>query len=297
MIIGSHVSLSAPGMFVKSVKATINNKANALMVYTGAPQNTRRKPIEQLNIPAGQKLMKSNGIQDIIVHAPYIINLANSKKLENFKFAIKFLREEVKRANALGAKQLVLHPGAHVGAGAQTGINSIVKGLNEVLLPNQRVQIAIETMAGKGTEVGKNFHQIADIISGVNMNDKVSVCFDTCHVNDAGYDLVHDLDDTLTEFDKEVGINKLGVIHLNDSKNPMGSHKDRHENIGLGYIGFDTLNLIAHLTEFEKIPKILETPYIKDDLGKKYSPYKYEIAMLKKNKYNEHLKADIITNK
>ena len=163
--------------------------------------------------------MEQNGIEEIIVHAPYIINVGNTTKPETFQLGVDFLRMEIERTSALGvAKQIVLHPGAHVGAGADAGIQQIIKGLNEVLTPDQTVNIALETMAGKGTECGRSFEEIAKIIDGVKYNEKLSVCFDTCHTHDAGYDIVNDFDGVLNEFDKIVGIDRLQVLHINDSK-------------------------------------------------------------------------------
>lgn len=217
--IGSHVSMSGKKMLLAASEEAVSYGATTFMIYTGAPQNTRRKPIEELNIEAGRKHMEQNGIEEIIVHAPYIINVGNTTKPETFQLGVDFLRMEIERTSALGvAKQIVLHPGAHVGAGADAGIQQIIKGLNEVLTPDQTVNIALETMAGKGTECGRSFEEIAKIIDGVKYNEKLSVCFDTCHTHDAGYDIVNDFDGVLNEFDKIVGIDGLQVLHINDSK-------------------------------------------------------------------------------
>ena len=217
--IGSHVSMSGKKMLLAASEEAVSYGATTFMIYTGAPQNTRRKPIEELNIEAGRKHMELNGIEEIIVHAPYIINVGNTTKPETFQLGVDFLRMEIERTSALGvAKQIVLHPGAHVGAGADAGIQQIIKGLNEVLTPEQTVNIALETMAGKGTECGRSFEEIAKIIDGVKYNEKLSVCFDTCHTHDAGYDIVNDFDGVLNEFDKIVGIDRLQVLHINDSK-------------------------------------------------------------------------------
>lgn len=217
--IGSHVSMSGKKMLLAASEEAVSYGATTFMIYTGAPQNTRRKPIEELNIEAGRKHMELNGIEEIIVHAPYIINVGNTTKPETFQLGVDFLRMEIERTSALGvAKQIVLHPGAHVGAGADAGIQQIIKGLNEVLTPEQTVNIALETMAGKGTECGRSFEEIAKIIDGVKYNEKLSVCFDTCHTHDAGYDIVNDFDGVLNEFDKIVGIDGLQVLHINDSK-------------------------------------------------------------------------------
>lgn len=296
MIIGSHVSMSGKKMFLGSVETSIENGANALMIYTGAPQNTRRKAIEDLRIPEGRALLTEHDFKDVVVHAPYIVNLGNTFKPESFKFAVEFLKEEVKRADALGASQLVLHPVAHVGAGPDAAIASITEGLNQIITPEQNVKIALETMAGKGTEVATNFEQIQQIITGVEHNEKLSVCFDTCHTNDAGYDVKNHFDDVMDEFDQIIGLQKIGVIHLNDSKNEMGSHKDRHENLGFGTIGFEALHYIANFDKFQNVPKILETPWVKDPDAKKHSPYQLELAMLKSGRFDDTLIEKIINN-
>lgn len=292
--IGSHVSMSGKQMLVGSVKEALSYNANTFMIYTGAPQNMRRRPIEELNIDAGLKLMQENDINEIVVHAPYIINLGNSQKIETFNLGVDALRQELVRTEALkAAKNIVMHPGAHVGAGDEVGIAQIIKGLNEVLTADTKVNIALETMAGKGSEIGKNFEQLAQIIDGVTYNDKITVCFDTCHLNDAGYDIVNDFDTVLEQFDKIVGINRLAVIHLNDSKNIRGAKKDRHEVLGFGNIGFKALNYIAHHEALTHVPKILETPYVETDDGGSVAPYKYEIAMLRKQEFNDNLIEDI----
>lgn len=297
MLIGSHVGMKGKEMLLGSAKEAESYDASTFMIYTGAPQNTRRKDISEMNIPAGQAYMKENNLTNIVVHAPYIINLGNTKDQRKFEFAVDFLRAEIKRAEALGATQMTLHPGAHVGAGAEAGIASIAKGLNEVITPDQKIQIALETMAGKGTEVGRSFEELAQIIDGVTQSDKLSVTFDTCHVSDAGYAVKDDLSGVLTEFDKVLGLDRLKVIHLNDSLNPQGSHKDRHANVGFGTIGFDALESLAKLDKFSDIPKILETPYVGPDKKDRYAPYGYEIAMLKKGVFDPNLQEEVYQTK
>ena len=252
MLIGSHVSMKGKEMLLGAAQEAASYEASTFMIYSGAPQNTRRKPVDEMNIPAGEEFMKEHGLSNIVMHAPYIINLGNTKKPEMFPFAVQFLRDEIMRAEALGAMQITLHPGAHVGAGEKAGLDQIIKGLNEVLTKNQRAQIALETMAGKGTELGKTFEELAYIIDGVLLNEKLSVTFDTCHTNDAGYNVKEDFDGVLEEFDRVIGLERLKVVHVNDSKNPMGSHKDRHANIGFGTIGFDTLNAIVHHEKWKR---------------------------------------------
>lgn len=289
MLLGSHVSMSGKEMMLLSAKEAASYQANTMMVYTGAPQNTRRKAIDELQIPQAQEFMKTAGIEEVVVHAPYIINLANTTKEGYLEFAIEFLREELRRAEAIGAKQVVLHPGSHVGAGVDVGISQIVKGLNEVLDKNQQIQIALETMAGKGTELGRTFEELARMIEGVTHNELLSVTFDTCHVHDAGYNIKEDLSGVLTEFDKIIGLDRLKVLHVNDSKNIRGAHKDRHANFGFGEIGFDALMQVINEPRFATIPKILETPYVGEDKKNQKAPYKYEIAMLRSGVFDENL--------
>ena len=284
LILGSHVGMSGKDMFLGSVKEAEGYGANALMVYTGAPQNTRRKPIDELNIDAGLEYAKQVGIREVVVHAPYIINLANSVKPETFELGVDFLARELERSAALGSKALVLHPGSHVGAGAEAGIGKLVEGLDEVLAQDESgVFVTLETMAVKGGEVGRDFEEIATIYERVQKPERLRVCFDTCHVNDAGYDLVDDYEGTLARFDELVGLDQIAVIHVNDSMNPRGAHKDRHANIGEGSIGFEPLRRIVHDERFAAIPKILETPWRCEEGSTKKTlpPYKEEIALLR----------------
>jgi len=287
--IGSHVSMSGKKMLLGSSEEALSYQANTFMIYTGAPQNTRRKPIEELNITKGQAHMEEHGMSDIVVHAPYIINIANTTKPATFELGVEFLQSEIARTAALGAKQIVLHPGAHVGAGVDKGIERIVEGLNEVLTQDQTVQIALETMAGKGTEIGRNFDEIARIIDGVTHNDKLSICLDTCHIHDAGYNVKEDFDGVLAEFDKIIGLERIKVVHVNDSKNEQGAQKDRHANIGFGHIGFEALHQVVFHDELKDLPKILETPYVGEDKKNKKPPYAFEIAMLKEGHFDEAL--------
>ncbi len=281
--IGSHVGMSGKEMFLGSAKEAVSYGANTLMVYTGAPQNTRRKSIDELNIEAGWEYLNAHGIDEVVIHAPYIINLGNSVKKETFEIAVEFLALELERSTAMRSNTLVLHPGAHVGAGDDLGTEQIIKGLNEVLTKDTKCNIALETMAGKGSEIGRSFEQLARIYDGVVHNEKLRVCFDTCHVNDAGYDIVNDLDGVMEQFDRVIGSNQIAVFHINDSKNVRGANKDRHENIGFGTIGFETIHKIVTYEGFEAVPKILESPYVVYDEENKKSvaPYKYEIEMLR----------------
>lgn len=281
--IGSHVGMSGKDMFLNSVREAVSYDADTFMLYTGAPQNTRRKPIEELNIEAGWACMKEHGMESFVVHAPYIINLANTVKPETYQLAVDFLSTEIERTCAMGSNVLILHPGSHVGAGVEAGTAQIIKGLNQVLKSDTNCFIALETMAGKGSEIGRSFEELAAIYDGVVYNDKLRVCFDTCHTHDAGYDIIHDFDGVIDAFDHYIGKDQIAVIHINDSKNICGAHKDRHANIGQGEIGFEALYQIVHHADFEDVPKILETPYIPDveNPKKSYPPYKEEIALLK----------------
>lgn len=272
-------------MFLGSVKEAASYGANVLMLYTGAPQNTRRKEIADLNIDAGWEYADKVGIKEIVVHAPYIINLANTVKPETFELAVEFLSKEIVRTAAMKSRILVLHPGSHVDAGVDAGIAQIVKGLNMVLdADDHDVYIALETMAGKGSEVGRTFEELKRIYDGVHKKDRLRVCFDTCHVSDAGYPLVTDYEGVLKQFDDILGLDQIAVIHVNDSLNPCGAHKDRHANIGQGTIGFDTLHKIVHDERFAAVPKILETPWLCAEGSKEKTipPYKEEIALLRK---------------
>ncbi|WP_062046338.1 deoxyribonuclease IV [Bacillus sp. JCM 19034] len=292
--IGSHVSMNGKKMLLGASEEAASYGASTFMIYTGAPQNTRRKAIEELNIEAGQSHMKDQGMKDIIVHAPYIINIANTTKPETFELGVRFLRSEIERTEALGSKQIVLHPGAHVGAGAEAGIRKIIEGLNVVFEEKRDVQIALETMAGKGSECGRTFEELAMIMDGVTHNERLSVCFDTCHTHDAGYDIVEDFDGVLDKFDRIIGLDRLKVLHINDSKNERGAAKDRHENIGFGHIGFKALHYIVHHPQLQDVPKILETPYVGEDKKNKKPPYLHEIAMLKQGDFDSELLTKII---
>ena len=297
LLIGSHVSFKKDDQLLGSVKEALSYGSNCFMFYTGAPQNTSRSDIDDSLTKEAINLMNENGIDinNVVVHAPYIINLANNSKKENYLFAINFLKEEIKRVEHLGVKRLVLHPGSYVSLDLDTGINNVINALNEVLNEDMSVNICLETMAGKGSEVCFNLEHIKRIMDSVKYSDKLMVCLDTCHLNDAGYDM-SDFDSFLDEFDKLIGINKIGCVHINDSKNIIYSRKDRHENIGYGTIGFDSLISVIYNERLENIPMILETPYIsiKDgDKDRSYPPYKFEIDMIKERKFNDNLYNDI----
>ncbi|UQS83537.1 deoxyribonuclease IV [Bombilactobacillus thymidiniphilus] len=295
MLLGAHVSMSGKKMLLGAAQEAYSYGANTMMIFTGAPQNTRRKDPTQMNIPAGQEYMKEHHIAPLIGHAPYIINLGNVAKKEKYEFAIEFMQAEVKRCDALGIEALSFHPGSHVGLGVDAALRSIAHGLEEILKINPKVSIALETMAGKGTEVGTTFEQLAKIIELTPHNAGLSITFDTCHTSDAGYDIKNDFDGVLAEFDHIIGLDRLSVIHLNDSKNPQGSHKDRHADIGFGTIGFNTLNYICHHPQLTQIPKIMETPYVtvQEDPKKTVPVFKEEITMLKQQEFDPQLIAKV----
>ncbi len=294
--IGSHVGMSGKDMLLGSAKEAHSYGASTFMFYTGAPQNTRRKDISELKIDPAWEYMHENGIDDIVVHAPYIINLGNTVKPETFKLAVDFLTLEIKRTEACKSHTLILHPGAHVGAGADAGIRQIIKGLNEVMTRDMNLHIALETMAGKGSEIGRSFEELARIYDGVIYNDKLRVCFDTCHTHDSGYDIVHNFDGVIEQFDKILGKNQIAVFHINDSKNACGTKKDRHANLGFGEIGFDALSYIVRHPDFLEVPKILETPYVTSPTKEKasYAPYRHEIEMLRDDCFDPEVQQKII---
>lgn len=283
--LGCHVGMAGKEMFLASAKEAASYGANVFMLYTGAPQNTRRKDISELNIEAGWEYARQHGIEEIVVHAPYIINLANTVKPETYELAVEFLEKEIIRTAAMRSRIMVLHPGSHVNAGVEAGIAQVIKGLNTVLNQNDDdVYIALETMAGKGSEVGRTFEELKAIYDGVDKKDRLRVCFDTCHVNDAGYDIVNHYDELFEEFDKVIGLDQIAVFHINDSMNPLGAHKDRHANIDKGSIGYETLHRLVHDERFIDVPKILETPWLAEEGTDKKTkpPYKEEIEWLLK---------------
>lgn len=290
LIIGSHVSFNKDTQLVGSVKEALGYGSNAFMFYTGAPQNTNRSTINDNLTYEAYKLMKENNIslESVVVHAPYIVNLANAL---NFDFNVRFLKEELDRVELLGIGQVVIHPGSALKLPREQGLNNIIEALNMVIDESTKVRVLLETMAGKGTELGINFDELKYIIDNIKYKDKIGVCLDTCHLNDAGYH-IDDFDKILDEVDEKIGLEKIGCIHINDSKNSISSHKDRHENFGLGTIGFDNLINVIYNPRIENIPKILETPYVTfDDDSKErlYPPYKQEIEMIKNKKNNPSL--------
>lgn len=291
LILGSHVSYKNDTQLVGSVKEALSYGSNAFMFYTGAPQNTQRGAINDFLTIEALNIMKENNIalEHVICHAPYIVNLANDQDLEKYQFAQDFLRNEINRCETLGVKYIVLHPGSATKLDRQYAINNIIKGLNNILVKEDNIVILLETMAGKGTELGINIEELKYIIDNIEYKDKIGVCLDTCHLNDSGIDISL-FDDYLRDFDKSIGIDKIGCVHVNDSKNPINSHKDRHENLGFGTIGWDNLLKVIYHPSLESVPKILETPYV----DREYAPYKQEIDAIKAKVFNPSLYQDIL---
>ena len=294
LIIGSHVSFNKKEQLIGSVKEALSYNANTFMFYTGAPQNTNRASIDDSITLSALELMKENNIdlKNVVVHAPYIVNPANNA---NFDFNVNFLKQEIDRVESLGVTKLVLHPGSYVKLTHDEGIKNIIDTLNQVIRKDMTVKILLETMSGKGTELGTNFDDLKYIIDNIEYSKNVGICLDTCHLNDAGYDIFK-FDEILDEVDSKIGLEKVGCIHINDSKNLKSSHKDRHENIGLGTIGFDALINVIYNKRLDNVPKILETPYVTnsdESKDKIYPPYKFEIEMIRNKKFNPNLINDI----
>lgn len=289
MIIGSHVSFGKDQL-LGSAKMAVGYGANTFMFYTGAPQNTIRADINDNLIDRAKEFMQENNIDinNVICHAPYIINLANKEKIESWNFSITFLKNEISRITKMGINYIVVHPGNALKLDKMTALANISEAINYIIDENTLPMILIETMAGKGSECGINLYELKEIYNNINLKDKVGFCLDTCHLNDSGVDIAK-FDDYLIEFDNEIGIDKIKCIHINDSKNIIGAHKDRHANIGYGTIGFDNLINVIYNPKLKDVPKILETPYIND-----YPPYKFEIDMIVSKKFNANLEKSVV---
>ncbi len=287
MIIGCHVNFTNEQL-LGSVRQALSYGANTFMFYTGAPQNTIRKNLEENLIKEAHQLMQDNGIdiKNVVCHAPYIINLANNKDPEKWQFSIQFLKQELERCKTLGISSIVVHPGSAVGLEKNIALQNISDALN-LIIREDLPMILLETMAGKGTECGCTLEEIKTILDQVHSNH-IGVCIDTCHLNDAGYN-IEQFDELLIQIEKTFGLEKVHCVHVNDSKNTLGSHKDRHENLGLGTIGFNALLHVVLHDKLKNVPKILETPYIE----REYPPYKFEIEALKNRKQNPNLIEDI----
>ena len=288
MIIGSHVSFGKDQLLA-SAQTAVSYGANTFMFYTGAPQNTIRAELKRDITEKAWEYMKENNIDinNVICHAPYIINLANKEKIESWNFSISFLKNEIKRITEMGVNYIVVHPGNALKLDREEALANIALALNFIIDEDTKPMILLETMAGKGSECGINIYELKQILNKVNLNKKLGICLDTCHLNDSGVDIAK-FDEYLDVFDSEIGLDKVKCVHVNDSKNVVGSHKDRHANIGFGTIGFDNLLNVIYNPKLKDVPKILETPYIKE-----FPPYKFEIAMIKDKKFNPSLESDV----
>ncbi len=295
--IGCHVGMSGPHYYLGSVMEALSYGANTFMFYTGAPQNSIRTPLDKLKIEEAKELLNKNQIslESLVVHAPYLINLGNLNP-EKSKISFDLLVNEMNRTHSMGCKYLVLHPGASLEYDRYQSMDQIACLLNNAIQMQPHVMILLETMAGKGSEIGKTFQEIAYIIERINQKENIGVCLDTCHIHDGGYDLTK-LDELINDFNQIIGLKYLKVCHINDSKNERNSHKDRHENIGFGKIGYDTLiQFIYHPLLEDKI-FILETPYIKKDEKSKESfpPYKFEIESIVNKHFDVDMKEKVLS--
>lgn len=300
LIIGSHVSFTNTDQLLGSVKEALSYGANAFMIYTGAPQNTLRSPINEELTKSAHDLMKENNLSlnHVVCHAPYIVNLANHVDTDKHIFSVNFLKEELNRCDKLGIKYLVLHPGSAVNMTKEEGLNNIVSGLNSILNNPNEVQILLEAMAGKGNECGISIEELKYLYDNSMYKNKIGFCLDTCHLNDSGYD-ISNFDQYLDKFDQSIGIDKIKCLHVNDSKNEIGGKKDRHDNLGFGTIGFENLIKAIYNKRLENIPKILETPYVGNtvlDKERIYPPYKFEINMIIEKSFDPSLKEKIINH-
>lgn len=271
MVIGAH--LSASKGYTHMLKEAMSIGANTFQFFTRNPRGGKAKDIDEKDIETFLQLSRENNFGTILAHAPYTLNCCSAKP-ETIRFAVDTFADDLKRMEYTPGMLYNFHPGSHVGQGEEKGIELICKALNTVLFPEMTTTVLLETMAGKGSEMGKTFEELKAIIDGTELSDKLGVCLDTCHVSDGGYDIVNDLDGVLEQFDKIIGIDRLKALHLNDSKNPLSAHKDRHEKIGEGFIGVDTFERIVNNKYLKDLPMFLETPNELDGYAK-------EIALLK----------------
>lgn len=292
LYIGSHTSFVKDKQLLGVVEESLSYGSNAFMFYTGSNRSTLRFPIDYDLRDKAHKLMKENNIDknNCVVHAPFIINLANDSDIEKYQFYIDFLKNELERCIELDITKLVLHPGSFTNLTREDGIKNIANGLNIALKGIEGASVLLEFMSGKGTEVGSSIDDLKGIIDLLdeNIKSKVGVCLDTCHINDAGWDIV-EIEKFLDEFDSKIGIDKIKCIHINDSYNTVGAHKDRHANIGYGTIGFDKLISVIYNSRLDNIPKILETPWISRNNKDEWAPYKYEIEMIRNKKFVDYI--------
>lgn len=286
LILGSHVSMSKG--LIGAAEEAFSYGADTFMIYTGAPQNTVRKSIDQLKIEEGQAFMREKGLLRPVVHAPYIINMASHKDTI-YELAQTFFKEEIRRAEAIGSDYIVVHPGSFTETDLEYGISRIAQALNTIITPDQKITICLETMAGKGSEIGRTFEELQKIIEKVELKDRLGICFDTCHTHDSGYPITTDFNRVLTQFDDIIGLERLKVFHINGSLNPQGARKDRHANLGADennpkgkdHIGKHIIHSIVHHPICQDKPLILETPW----LDGKTNLYAEEIAFLRKDHY------------
>ena len=293
LYIGCHLS-SSKG-YLAMGKDAVKINANTFQFFTRNPRGGNAKAIVPSDVEAYLAFAAEHKITRILAHAPYTLNACSADK--NLReFARATMADDLDRMEYTPGNCYNFHPGSHVKQGVETGISYIADMLNAILKPEQTTTVLLETMAGKGSEIGRTFEELAQIYDGVVYNDKLRVCFDTCHTSDSGYDIIHHFDDVIDEFDRLIGKDQIAVFHINDSKNIPGAAKDRHANIGFGHIGFDAIHHIVHHKDFMDIPKILETPYIPSAVKEKksYAPYKYEIRMLKEGIFHPELPAKIL---
>lgn len=272
--IGAHVSI-AKG-FKKAAQISVDIGANTFQFFSRNPRGGNAKEFNEKDMVAFQKIREENNFGKLLAHAPYTMNLAAANE-DTYEFAKMVIREDVKRMDSIGVEYICFHPGSHVGGGVEEGTRKIIEGLNQAITGDENITVLLETMSGKGTEIGRSFEEIRAIIDGVEHNERIGVCMDTCHIFSAGYDIVNDLDGVLDEFDRVIGLDRLKTIHLNDSMMPFGKNKDRHAGIGEGEIGMKALLEVVNHPKLRDIPFFLETPY--DDEG-----HGREIAMLKENR-------------
>lgn len=272
--IGAHVSI-AKG-FKKAAQISVDIGANTFQFFSRNPRGGNAKEFNEKDMDAFQKIREENNFGKLLAHAPYTMNLAAANE-DTYEFAKMVIREDVKRMDSIGVEYICFHPGSHVGGGVEEGTRKIIEGLNQAITGDENITVLLETMSGKGTEIGRSFEEIRAIIDGVEHNERIGVCMDTCHIFSAGYDIVNDLDGVLDEFDRVIGLDRLKIIHLNDSMMPFGKNKDRHAGIGEGEIGMKALLEVVNHPKLRDIPFFLETPY--DDEG-----HGREIAMLKENR-------------
>lgn len=290
LIIGSHVSFNSKKQLLGSALEALSYNANTFMIYTGGAQSTIRSGINDEYTYEAFKVMLENNInpKNVIVHAPYIVNLANKSDEKKYEFYIEFLINELNRVKELGLDKIVLHPGSATTCIKEEAISNIAEGINKIYEKTTDVMILLEYMAGKGNEVGTSIDELKSIIDKINDKDRIGICIDTCHMNDSGVDIAK-FDEFLDEFDSKIGIDKIKCVHVNDSLNPIGSHKDRHANIGYGTIGFDNLINVVYNNRLEGIPFILETPYINRNNKDAYAPYKMEIESIRNKKFTDFI--------